>query len=113
MALKKSHLYSSLWQSCDELRRSNFGLRMIQANARRPKAIQPNHGTLFLSPFPLVSPSFPSTGRLSPFRQSVFSSVIPASLPSVWLPLRHSGGSRNPEDNRGNHRGEMSGVVGE
>ena len=45
MALKKSHLYSSLWQICDELRRSNFGLRMIQANARRPKAIQPNHRT--------------------------------------------------------------------
>ena len=47
---------------------------------------------------PLVSPSFPSTGRLSPFRHSGPPSVIPASLPSfplplpsVRLPLRHSG----------------------
>ena len=76
MALKKSHLYSSLWQSCDELRRSNFGPRMIQANARRPKAIQPNHRT-----------SYP----LSPLSQSVFSfdrQALPLS--SVRLLLRHS-----------------------
>ena len=39
MALKKSHLYSSLWQICDELHRSNFGPRTIRANAHRPKAI--------------------------------------------------------------------------
>ena len=56
MALKKSHLYSSLWQSCDELRRSNFGPRTIRANARRPKAIQPNHRTPILSPFPPFPP---------------------------------------------------------
>ena len=112
MALKKSHLYSSLWQSCDELRRSNFGPRMIQANARRPKAIQPNHRTSYpLSP--LSQSVFSFDRQALPLSSVVFSSVIPASLPSVWLPLRHSGESRNPEDNRGNHRGEMSGVARE
>ena len=59
------------------MRRSNFDSRTIQANAHSPKAIQPNHRTPVLSPFPP--------------RQSVFSfdrQALPLS--SVRLLLRHS-----------------------
>ena len=55
-----------------------------QADARRPKAIQPNHRTPVLSPFLLGQSVFPFDRRFSPF-------VIPTSLSSFRLPSRPSG----------------------